>query len=166
MLEQILRPFALQFAKAQGIQDGDRSCAHRENIADNPAHARRRALVRLNGGWMVMALDFEHNSLVVADIYNTRAFARSHEDLRSADREPLQQRLRVLVGAVLGPHYAEHADFRIVRKASHESADQLVFAVRHAELAVNLLILNLLRSRFLNGHLLCHANPSRSSKLR
>ncbi|MNZ94620.1 hypothetical protein D3C78_1137330 [compost metagenome] len=110
-----------------------------------------------------MTFDFEYNRLVVSDIYNPCALARSHQDTWSSNWETFQQWLRVLVCTVFGPHYAEYADFSIVRQTSHKRLDELIFAVRHTELAVNFLLCDLFCGRFLNGYLLRHDDPSKSS---
>ncbi|MNW51504.1 hypothetical protein D3C74_289910 [compost metagenome] len=162
MLEQILDPVAFKLPETQGVQQRHRSCTHGENVPDNPAHPGRRALVRLNCRRMVMAFNFEYNSLIVSDIYDPGAFPRSHQHARPARRETAQQRLRVLIGTVLRPHYTEHTDFRIVWLAAHERSDELIFAVRHTELTVDFLLRNLLCGRLLSGYLLRHNDPSMS----
>ena len=67
-----------------------------------------------------MALDLEDHGLVVADIDDSRAFPRTLQDAFARDRELAEDRLRVLVAAVLGPHDREKAGFRIVRCPSED----------------------------------------------
>ncbi|MNM84584.1 hypothetical protein D3C81_966760 [compost metagenome] len=111
-----------------------------------------------------MAFDLEYNRLVVADIDDPSAFARPHQHAWTAGGKPPQQRLRIFVGTVFGPHDAKHADFRIIRLAPEEPANQFVFAVGNAHLFVNFLLRNLFCIWFLSGHLLTHADPSKLSK--
>ena len=57
-------------AEARRIEDRDRPRAHRENVAQNAADAGRRTLVGLDKRWVVVALDFEHDRVAVADIHD------------------------------------------------------------------------------------------------
>ncbi|MMZ64764.1 hypothetical protein D1872_271170 [compost metagenome] len=108
-----------------------------------------------------MALDFEYNRLVISNINDAGTFARSHQDARSASREAAKKRFRVFVGTMLRPHYAEYADFRIVRLTAEKSANEFIFAVRNAHLFIYLLFCYLFCIRFLSGHLLTHDDPSK-----
>ncbi len=66
-----------QVAEPQRIHQKDRPRAHRENIAKDPANARRRALEGLNGGRMIVAFDLETDREAVTDINDPRIlFAR------------------------------------------------------------------------------------------
>ena len=56
--------------------------AHRENIAQNPTHARGRALIGLDIGGVVVAFHFEHDRLTIANINNARVLAWPANDLR------------------------------------------------------------------------------------
>ncbi|MNC63000.1 hypothetical protein D3C75_1130870 [compost metagenome] len=108
-----------------------------------------------------MALDFEYNRLVVSNINDSRTFTRSHQDARSASREATKKWFRVFVGTMLGPHYAEYANFRIVWLTAEKSTNEFILAVRNAHLFVNLLFCYLFCIRFLSGHLLTHDDPSK-----
>ena len=49
-VDEVPRPRVGRVAEAQGIEDGDRAGAHREDVAQDPADAGRGALVRLDRG--------------------------------------------------------------------------------------------------------------------
>src|SRR5205807_373864 len=102
---------------------------------DNAAHARGRALVRLHGAGMVVALDLEHQGLPVADIYRTGVLARPLQDTWPRGGEALEQRLGVLVAAVLRPHGAEHTQLNRVRRAAEPGHDGLILLARQRHLA-------------------------------
>src|SRR5207245_828054 len=85
-----------------------RARAHREDIAQDAAHAVRRALVRLDRGGMVVAFDLEDAEQSTAEIDRARVLARAEGDRAAFRRERAQELLRMLVGAVLAPHGPEH----------------------------------------------------------
>ncbi len=135
-VQQVQRARRLQLAEAQRVQDGDRPRADREHVAQDAADARGRALERLDRGRVVVRLDLERDGHAVAHVHGAGVLARAHQQVRPLDRQPAQQLLRVLVGAVLGPHQAEHGQLEPVGVAPHLLADELVLGVGQAELAV------------------------------
>src|SRR5437879_13708775 len=83
------------------IQDRYRTSAHSEYIAENSAHAGRRALKRLDERRMVVALHLEDDRPAVADVHGARVLAGTLEQVRRARGQPAQEHTGVLVGAVL-----------------------------------------------------------------
>ena len=69
-------------AEAQRVERGDRARAHREDVAQDPADARRRALARLDERRVVVALDLEDDREPVADRDDARVLARALQHLR------------------------------------------------------------------------------------
>ena len=135
-VQQVERARRLQLAEAQRVQDRDRPRADREHVAQDAADARGRALERLDRGRVVVRLDLERDRHAVAHVHRARVLARAHQQVRALDRQAAQQLLGVLVGAVLGPHQAEHGQLEPVGVAPHLLADELVLGVGEAELAV------------------------------
>ena len=105
------------------IQQRDRPSAHREHIAEDPAHARGRALIRLDRGGVVVALHLERAQEPVTQIHRAGVLAGSDGDARTRRRQRAQELLRMLVGAVLAPHRAEHRPLEMIRFATDELAD-------------------------------------------
>jgi hypothetical protein len=107
-------------SEAERVEEGDRPRAHREDVAQDPAHAGRRALIGLDRGRMVVALDLERAEQTATEVDGAGVLARSDGDARSLRGQRAQQLLRMLVGAVLAPHRAEHRPLERVRLAAHE----------------------------------------------
>jgi len=63
-------------AETQQVEAGDRPCAHREHIAQDAADPRRRPLIGLDEGGVVVALHLEDASQAVADVDHAGVFAR------------------------------------------------------------------------------------------
>ena len=105
-------------AEAERVKDGDRPGAHGEDVAQDAAHARRRALVGLDEGRVVVALHLEDGDLAVADVDHARVLARAVHDPGGLGREFGEVDLRGLVGAVLAPHDREDAELDEVRRAA------------------------------------------------
>src|ERR1700689_5283362 len=55
-------------AKTQSIQNGDRARAHREDVAQNPAHARGCALEGLDEAGVIVRFNLEGDGHSVADV--------------------------------------------------------------------------------------------------
>ena len=97
----------------QWIHDRERAGAHREDVADDAADAGCRALVGLNIGRMVMALDLEGDGPAVADVDDAGVLAdadEQHIGLRLLLAELGEVHLARLVGAVLAPHHRIHGE--------------------------------------------------------
>src|SRR5438552_2094462 len=73
--DQVPRLRVLRAAEAQGIEQRDRPRSHREHVAQDAADAGRGALIRLDKGRVVVALDLEHDGVAVADIDDSGVLA-------------------------------------------------------------------------------------------
>jgi hypothetical protein len=62
MLQQIAVAGFAEGSEAQRVQQGNGACAHREDVANNPADARCRALMRLHSGRVIVALHLHHDA--------------------------------------------------------------------------------------------------------
>ena len=133
------RPGDDGIAEPQRVQDRDRPGAHREDVAEDPADARRGALVRLDGARVVVRFDLERDREAVPDRDDTGVLARAGEQLvaRRGGRQRAEQGPRALVRAVLGPHHAEHRQLELVRVPAAEAvANGVQLVVGHAEAPV------------------------------
>src|SRR5215212_10922430 len=74
-VDEILHPRRVERAEAQGVERRDGTRAHREYVAQDPADARRRALVRLDERRMVVRLHLERGHPAVADVDHARVLA-------------------------------------------------------------------------------------------
>ena len=85
-----------------------------------PPTPGRRALIGLDEGGVVVALDLEDDRLAVADIDDAGILARAADHARPGGRQGLQPDLRGFVGAVLAPHHREDAELGQVRRAAED----------------------------------------------
>ena len=91
--------------EAQGIECRDGPCAHGEDVAHDAADARGCPLERLDGAGMIVALDLHYDGEAIADGHRTGVFlAGPDQHVLAIAGEPAQQRLGVLIAAVLAPH--------------------------------------------------------------
>ena len=134
-------------AEAQPVEQRDRPRAHGDDVAQDAADACRRALERLDGRRVVVALDLERDGKTVADVHDAGVLARALEHRRALGREPLQQQGGVLVATVLGPQQREDGELESVRLPTEQAADALELPVRQTERTVKLLGLTRLRRR-------------------
>ena len=109
-------------AEAKRIEQRDRSRAHREDVAQDAADARRRALVRLDRARMVVRLDLEDARKPVADVDSARVLARTLQHARPRGGQRPEQRLARLVAAVLAPQRADDAELEAIRLAPERLA--------------------------------------------
>ena len=70
-------------AEAQKVERGDGPCAHGEDVAQNAADARRRALIGLDERGVVVALHLEDANVAIADVDHARVLARPVNDMRA-----------------------------------------------------------------------------------
>ena len=101
--EQLARALLVERTKPQRVAQRDRPCAHCEDVAQDPAHARGGALVGLDGRRVVVALDLERDCETVADVDHAGILARALQDARTVAGQAAQLQARVLVAAMLGP---------------------------------------------------------------
>ena len=117
----------IERSEAQRVHERDRPGAHREDVADDAADARRRALVGLDERGMVVRLDLEDRGEAVADVDGAGVLAGPLQDARAGRRKLLQVDPRALVAAVLGPHHREDAELGQGRLALERANDAIVF---------------------------------------
>ncbi len=106
-----------RIAEAQRIQIRDRPRAHGEDIAQNAADTRGRALMRFDEAGVVVAFHLEDAGQAFADIDHARILARAADHPGRGGRQRLQPLLRAFVGAMFRPHHREDAEFGHVRHA-------------------------------------------------
>src|SRR5437660_1057950 len=106
------------FAEAERIENGDGTRSHGENVAQDAADARRRALKRLNITRMIVRFDFERDDEAVADVDDAGVFSRALHHELAACGQALQVDFTRFIGAVLAPHHAEDAQLGDVRVAA------------------------------------------------
>ena len=105
------------------VEDRERARAHREDVAQDPADARGRALVGLDEGRVVVGLHLEDDGESVADVHGARVLAGALQDARAGGRELLQVGLRGLVRAVLAPERRVDPQLHEVRVAAEDLPD-------------------------------------------
>ena len=133
-------------AEAEGVHDGDRACAHRDDVAHDAADAGRGALERLHVARVVVALDLERDRPALADIHHPGVLAHAdHEVLRHLGADLLpelpQPDLARLVGAVLAPHHRVHRELAARGAPAEDRLDALVLVGLQAQRGVRLLFL-------------------------
>src|SRR5690606_36084543 len=89
-LDRPARARVCQRAEAQRVKQRDGPGAHREDVADDAAHARGRTLVRLDERRMVVRFDLEDRGQAVADIDGAGVFAGPLQHAGAAGRQRLQ----------------------------------------------------------------------------
>ena len=107
-VEQEARPGRVELAEAQRVEHRDRPRADGEHVAQDAADAGGGALERLHRAGVVVRLDLEGDRQAVAHRDRAGVLARAHQQVRALGGQAAEQLLRVLVGAVLGPHQREH----------------------------------------------------------
>ena len=98
-------------AERQGIHRGDGPRAHREDVTEDAADARRGALIWLDVRRVVVGLHLEDHRLTVPNIDHSGVFPGAADHLRTVGRQRSKPLFRGLVGAVLVPHGREDAEF-------------------------------------------------------
>ena len=135
-VHEVAGPRVAGIAEAEGVEDGDRPGAHREDVAQDAADAGRGALVRLDRAGVVVRLDLEGDREPVADPLHAGVLARPGHDVVAAGGERRQERPAALVRAVLAPHDAEHRELEVVGRAAQLRLDRDELLVGQAEGAV------------------------------
>ena len=125
--DEMLRLRVRRVAEAQQVETSDRSRAHGEDVAQDAAHPRRRALVGFDVGGVVVALHLEDAGIAVADVDHAGVLTRALDDPGRGGRQRAQVQPRGFVRAVLVPHGREDAEFGEGRRAADEIEDALVF---------------------------------------
>ena len=78
--EQVAAAAACELPEPQRVEQRDRLRAHREDVADDAAHAGRGALERLHSAGVVVALDLERHREPVADVDRAGVLAGALQD--------------------------------------------------------------------------------------
>ena len=117
----------VRISETQCVEIGDRPRTHREDIAHDAANAGGGALIGFDVAWVVVAFHLEDGAVTIAEVDNAGVFPRTLDDLRPGCRQLLQPVARRLIGAVLGPHDRENAEFRQGRLPAHNLQQALVF---------------------------------------
>ena len=82
-LEQVALARLVERAEAQRVERGDRTRAHREDVADDAADAGRRALVGLDRAGVVVRLHLEGDRPAVAHADDARVLAGALQHVRA-----------------------------------------------------------------------------------
>ena len=112
--------------EAEGIHQGDRPGAHGEDIPENAADARGRALERLDEGGMVVRFDLEDDDPAFADVDDPGVLPGTLDDVGGPRRQRLEKHLGALVRAVLRPHGREEAELGQVGFPADQLDDEAV----------------------------------------
>ena len=137
VVEQVAGAARAELAEPQRVEDRDRPGAHREHVAQDAAHPRGRALERLHGAGVVVGLDLERHGQPVPHVDGPRVLAGADHHRWALGGQSVQELLRVLVRAVLGPHEREDRKLHLVGLAPELLDDQRVLGVGQAESAVS-----------------------------
>ena len=119
--------------EAQPVQEGDRPGAHRDDVAEDPAHPGRGALEGLDRRGVVVALDLEADGFAVAEIEHARVLTGALQDTFTRGGKSFQKESRMLVAAVLRPEEREHRQLEVVRLALEQLDDARKLSVRETE---------------------------------
>jgi len=101
--------------EAQAVEQRHRARSHRDDVSKDPPHPGRRALERLHGRRMVVALHLERDRKSFTEIEDSRVLPGPLQDPLPRARQPLQEERRVLVAAVLRPEEREDRELEVVR---------------------------------------------------
>ncbi len=134
-VDEVLHPRRVEAAEAEGVEGGHGPRAHREDVAQDAADARGRALVGLDERRVVVRLHLERHGEPVADVHDAGVLARALDDAGPGGRERLQVHARRLVRAVLAPHRREDPELDEVGLAPEDLEDPLVLLVGEVVLA-------------------------------
>ena len=124
-----------ELTEAQAVQQRHGPGAHREHVAQNPAHAGRGPLIRLDRGRVVVRFDLEGDGPTLGEPQHTRVLPGPLDHLGSRGRELLQHPLGMFVGAVLAPQRGEDAELGVAGGPPQHRFDAPVFVVREVVLA-------------------------------
>ena len=131
----------------QRIHHGERAGTHGEDVAQDPAHPGRRALIRLDGRRMVVALDPDGDGDAVSGVDDACILARSDEHPRALGGQPAQVQAGRLVRAVLAPHDGVEGELEMIGRAPEDLADRVELVVGQAERTVQRLLAGLVGRR-------------------
>ena len=104
----------VQWSKTQGIQQRNRPSAHRENVTQDATNPRGSSLKRLNSRGVVMAFNFERQTVTFTQIHHASVLSRAHKDAWAFCWETTQQGSGIAVTAMLRPHHTKHAQLSTI----------------------------------------------------
>ena len=102
----------VQFTESKGIQQGDRPCAHGENVAQDPADPGRGPLKGFDKRRMIMGLHFKDGGEPLADIHGSGILSRSLDHPLPFGGKALQMDPGTFIGTMLAPHDRKDSEFR------------------------------------------------------
>src|SRR5262249_56364473 len=102
-VHELTRLSLVELAEAQRVEDRDRPRSHREDVAQDAAHAGRGALERLDERGMIVALDLEDHGPAVADVDRARVLTRPLPHVPAPLGPAREGHPRRLAGPVPGP---------------------------------------------------------------
>ena len=132
-------------AEAQRVHHGDRTSAHREDVADDAADSGRGALIGLDVRRVVVRLDLERDGVPVTDVDDAGVLADADHQVLAhlvgdVVAELAQMHLARLVGAVLAPHHRVHRQLRRRRPAAEDLVQLGVLVGLEPEVGPRLLV--------------------------
>ena len=101
--EQLARTLLVERAETQRVAQRDRPSAHREDVAQDPAHPGGGALIGLDRRRVVVTLDLERDREAVPDVDHAGVLTRPLQHARAVGRQAPQLETGVLVAAMLRP---------------------------------------------------------------
>ena len=130
-------------SEAQLIHHRDRPCAHRHDVADDAAHAGRRALIGLHVTRVVVRLHLEGDRPPVTHVDDAGVLPDPGEHARAhliggGLAEVAQMHLGRLVTAVLRPHHRVHRQLGVGGSSAEDLANPRVLVVLETEFAEGL----------------------------
>ncbi len=134
--QQVAVAGVVERAESDRVPHRDGPGAHGEDVAQDAAHAGGGALVRLDEGRVVVALDPQRRQPAVAEVDDAGVLAGADDHPRRLGREPAEMSARRLVRAVLGPHHRVHRQLGGPGLPPEDGDDGVVLVVGHAEPAV------------------------------
>ena len=126
-------------SEEERVHDGERPGPHGEDVAQDAAHPRGRALVGLDRRGVVVALDPDGHGDAVPGVDHPGVLARADEDAGPLGGQPPKMEPRRLVGAVLAPHHGVEGQLEVVGRAAQDLGHGLVLVVGQAERPVQVL---------------------------
>ncbi len=124
-----------RIAEAQRIHHRDGARAHGEHVAHDAADAGGSALIGLDEARVVVAFHLEDGGIAIADVDHACVLAGALQHPGGLGRQLLQMDAGGFVGAVLGPHHAEDAQFHETGFAVQQLLDPAVFLIGQAVFA-------------------------------
>ena len=132
-LDQPALPGIVGWPEEEGIHDGQRPRPHGEDVAQDAPDPGRRALVGLDGGGMVVALDADGHRDAVAGVDHARVLSRTDQDPGALGGQAAQVQAGRLVGAVLAPHHGVEGELEVVGRPPEDLGHGLELVVGQAE---------------------------------